>query len=365
MFNKYLITIATILVCYFSDAQIITDFNVEDSLCIHSNISTENISTFNNSTLWSFCEKPFELNTIKTYNLKSNNLFTSCFQFRNNFFVLGNKPTEIIRFQIDKFSDNLEIIDTIGKLNNIPDFGNGLWIGESKFEYYGFVTVGYNNENRGLYRLRYGSNLNKAPIIDSLGDFADFKSPTDIQIANDNNEWIGFVTNPESNTISRFSFGNDLSNKPINLPLPSIGLLNIPSKLLIRYEEQLGWLVIVKNLDEQSLCILKFGNSLKNDPKAYNLLLDIDFNFISMNILKNCDGNQLYLIANSDGINLEKGNIYQFSINEKFEKISQKIFKENLKNFKNSQALSFDLIDTTVTGFTIDLSEDVVKFFKF
>lgn len=365
MFKKYYLFITVYFIINIAHSQIITDFYFsDDTACIHYTIAVTNKSTNKDNLLWTFCEKPFTYDTFKPISFKNSNLFTSCTIFENNIFLLGNNPTQLIRYYLNNDLSIYSIFD-YSKTLNLPNLSNGIWVGGTNFENYGFITYGYNTSNRGLIRLNFGDYISDNPTVDTLGNFADFDSPTEIQFANDNKEWIGFVTNPLSNKISRFSFGNSLGNKPTNLPLPKLNLLNEPSNLLIRYIENEGWFVIVKNNNEKSLCILKFGNSLKNNPTEYILPLDIDFSFNAMNILRNCDGNQLYIIANSDGANAEIGNMYEILIDDKFEKAYPKKFLHKFNKFKEPEAIAFSNLEKEVFGIAIDLKADEFNYIKF
>ncbi|NBW35245.1 MAG: PKD domain-containing protein [Cytophagia bacterium] len=107
------------------------------------------------------------------------------------------------------------------------------------------------------------SDLLVNPILTENASLVQTVTPLDLQLKNDNGDWYGFVCDGDGNKLLKLSYGNSLSNQPIQT---MIGEFNIPSGVeLISLNG--NWYGLVGTFSVPSkLFILDFGNALSNIP---------------------------------------------------------------------------------------------------
>ena len=88
-------------------------------------------------------------------------------------------------------------------------------------EWFGFIT---NQNGNSITRLDFGSDFQSIPIVTNLGNISDnLNKPSDIKIIWDNGSWYGFVYSADGPNIARVDFGNSLRNTQAGLsPISSV-----------------------------------------------------------------------------------------------------------------------------------------------
>ena len=137
--------------------------------------------------------------------------------------------------------------------------------------YFVFIT----NVNDGtLTRLSFGPNLTGTPVATNLGTLGELKKNIEgLTITKDSvtGNWFGMIAGGENRHLLRLSFGNNLSNTPVAANLGNISDKMSYTHTIYTFYESGNWYSLIGNSDLNTLIRLNFGNSLVNIPTATDL----------------------------------------------------------------------------------------------
>jgi gliding motility-associated-like protein len=179
---------------------------------------------------------------------------------------------------------------------NLGDFGGiiprhvqGIQLIQDGGQWYAFIVGGQREESR-LVRLDFGSSLSNTPTAVNLGDSETLDYPTDLYIFQESGEWYIFTVNYNSNTLTRFYFGSDLTSNPVALTYAEVSLsLNHPTGFSPIYVNG-NWIIFVSNYGSHEITALEFGNSLTNNPSERNIgNPDYLYYPFDLTILRDCE----------------------------------------------------------------------------
>jgi gliding motility-associated-like protein len=123
-----------------------------------------------------------------------------------------------------------------------------------------------------------------------LGDFNILDYPVDLYILQENNNWYGFTVNFNTNRLTRFDFGSDLSTTPGTWTFSDQMGLDGPTGLFPVQENGL-WYLFVSNNNSHEIIRLELGASLIGNPVPTSIgdpnFLDFPFD---LTILRDCEG---------------------------------------------------------------------------
>ena len=147
----------------------------------------------------------------------------------------------------------------------------GIQILYDEGEWWGFVN---GNQVAGgdefLIRLSFGTSLSNTPVEENLGVVEDAVFPHDLFFFKEQENWIGLMLNKWSNSLTRFNFGERLSNTPVVTNLGNIGDTFHPTGFF-PIESDGEWHLFIANSKEHSLTRLDFDTALTNMPTGTNL----------------------------------------------------------------------------------------------
>ncbi len=134
--------------------------------------------------------------------------------------------------------------------------------------WHGFTV---NTDNSTITRFNFTNSFNNTPTAVNLGNIGNLTGPTGICAINDNGNWYAFVTNANSNTLTRLDFGNSLFNTPTGINLGNVGnLFHVPWDIqVIKYCGELIAYVINADQSYNNLIKLNFAN-ITSAPTATN-----------------------------------------------------------------------------------------------
>lgn len=173
----------------------------------------------------------------------------------------------------------------LGNFSSANTIVTGIQVKKDNGNWYGFVL-----EENILLRLDFGNSLLNIPLFHLYSTIFDTTSLMNgLTIVKDGNDWTGFCTNIQGNSISRISWGNSLLNIPSVTDLGNVGSLNVPWQCAVTKKDS-AWYILVANEGDNSLSRLNFGGSLMNVPTGANLgnigALDHDRGIL---LLRECD----------------------------------------------------------------------------
>ena len=250
------------------------DFSVPDTVCISDSMQVVNLSGDASSYYWNFCSGNLayipegeNLTSIGQVNGPS---FIDIVKTPDGFysFITNHVDGTLTRNYFGNSLLNDPVSVNFGSIGGISHL-EGIQVIEEGGNWYGFVTGGIGIES-SLIRLEFGPYPDGVPVVTNLGNTGDMSYPIDLFIYRENGTWIGLTVNYTTSTLSRFVFSNGLENPPDGENLGNPADLNKPCGLHVMMENG-NWLVFVTNFGSNTLSRLDFDTSLQNTPSGLNI----------------------------------------------------------------------------------------------
>lgn len=264
-----------LLCCLLTDisrAQI--DFSVPDTMCIRDSMQAVNLSREASTYYWNFCSGNLayvpegeNLTDIGQVNGPS---FINIVKATDGFysFITNHVDGTLTRNYFGNSLLNSPVSENLGSLGGINHL-EGIQVVEENGKWYGFVCGGIGTES-SLIRIEFGTSPAGIPAFTNLGNIGELSYPIDLFMYKENNMWIGLTVNYTSSTLSRLIFSDGIENPPEGTNLGNPADLNKPCGLHALLENG-NWLVFVTNFGSNTLSRLDFGSSLQNIPSGVNL----------------------------------------------------------------------------------------------
>lgn len=253
-------------------------FTVPDTICVEEEFTALNQSRTNAASyFWHFCSANLSY-TPSVANLGSmgqviDPAFMDFAKENGQYYGLATNHISgnITRLQFGTSLLNTPSADNLGNFGGlVPYRVEGIQIAQNTTgDWFAFIIGGLGDDDR-LLRLSFGNSLANTPTITNFGNIGNLDFPVDLYLFNENGTWLGFTVNYLSNSISRFNFGNDLSNPPLAVNLGNIGNLNRPFGIC-PVKSNGAWHFFITNSGTNSLTRLDFGSSLLSIPTGSNL----------------------------------------------------------------------------------------------
>jgi PKD repeat protein len=191
---------------------------------------------------------------------------------------------------------------------NVVPFLTAIEIVEDNGTWYGFAT----SRSNELVRLNFGSNpQNSAYTMTSLGNVGGLlNSPDGISLMKENNIWYGLVVNLSSEII-RLKW-TDLNSVPeaASLGLNATGKINQPTQIEIENENG-EYVAVVINTGTNSMTMINFHGTLANDPVSGDMIQSDVFpggvDMTGVTVTRQCTGWEIYAVGTDK--------IYRMSVN--------------------------------------------------
>ncbi|MBN2348186.1 MAG: T9SS type B sorting domain-containing protein [Bacteroidales bacterium] len=270
-------------------------FILPDSTCVNDTIQIINNSRTANSYYWNFCSgnllyTPSGENINNQGNLDHPAFITVVESSEGYFsFITNQENGTITRNFFGQSLLNTPVSVNLGNFSNtIPVNVKGIQVINDSGNWYALIVGGIGDASR-LVRLSFGGSLQNLPTSENLGNVGDLAYPIDLFVFFDGDSWIGITTNFAGNSITMFDFGYSLANTPLGSNLGNVGNINQPTGIYpVKENDQ--WIVFVSNMNSHSISRLSFGTSLKNLPSGenfgYSELLDSPYD---ITFVQNCD----------------------------------------------------------------------------
>ncbi|MGE0569414.1 MAG: hypothetical protein AB7O73_15855, partial [Bacteroidia bacterium] len=241
-----------------------------DTVCVNETFTIQNTSTGSvSSSYWNFFSSTVTLG--QSLNIGGSALtyptYMSINEDGGNYyaFISNNGNGTITRAFYGNSLNNIPIYTNLGSFSSTLPFNcEGIVIEKEGSNWYGIVVGGPGASSR-ICRLSFGSSLANIPTVVNMGNIGNLNYPHRLIIVQEGANKYGFTVNRDGNTITRFEFGNSLSNIPTATNLGNIGNLGGPNGLaLINYQGT--WYGFVTNDGNQTITRLNFGSVLTNTP---------------------------------------------------------------------------------------------------
>jgi len=254
-------------------------FTAPDTVCKNTPLKITNTSTGASNYLWSFCNG-FNTNPVST-NLGNigNDLILPVFSDyglddNGNYYaiVTDHYPGKITRLNFGNSLLNTPVAEDLGNFNGVvPNQVEGVQVIKANGKWYAIAVGGgnaYQNSSPRILKLDFGNSLANIPIATNWGNVGNLDLPIDFYIAEENGNYYGFTMNVNSNTITRFDFGNDFINPPSGTNLGNIGNLDYPDGFTFIKSNNI-WYAFALNAFSNTITRLTFGNALTNKPSSF------------------------------------------------------------------------------------------------
>jgi gliding motility-associated-like protein len=292
-YYKCLIIAGFCLICRIAKPQ--ASFIIPDTVCIYDSVTIINNSRTADTYYWNFCTGNI-INTPQGVNLQNQgNLngpsFIDIVKDEESYYAFITNITDgnLTRYFFITNLLGTPVSNNLGNFeSSIPLNSQGIQVIKDDGTWYALITGGQGINSR-IVRLNFGNSLNNVPTSLNLGNIGNLDSPMDLFMFEENNNWYGYTVNFNSNTITRFNFGNSLNNRPHGLNLGNIGNLNGPGGF-ISWREDNNWHLFIANYNSNQITRLDFGSSLYNIPTGENIggeeFLNQPFDLV---LSKDCD----------------------------------------------------------------------------
>ena len=271
-------------------------FEVKDTACIDEMISITNHSRDAASYYWNFCSGnlyyPPEGNTMPGQGTLSEPAFIDFAEDNGEYyaFITNHNDGTITRNYYGSDILSTPVSENLGDFGGIiPQHVQGVQVVNDDGHWYVFLVGGQRSDSR-LVRLDFGSSLSNNPVASDMGNF-NLDYPVDLYILQEGDNWYGFTVNYNTNRITRFDFGNDLSNLvPVTRTFSDLMGLNGPTGLFPIQENGIWYLFVSNNLSHE-IIRMELGPSLTGYPTPTNIgdpgILAFPFD---LTILRDCEG---------------------------------------------------------------------------
>jgi gliding motility-associated-like protein len=254
--------------------QPVVNFILPDTSCVGAEINITNLTTSGSTFFWDFCSgnaniTPIGVNIGNPGSSLNEPTYITLVQDGNDCFSFisdQGDPANITRYYHGSNFRNVPLSWTNLVTNSSSIEVEGIQIKKDNGNWYGFE-----NYNTTILRLDFGPSLwNNSPAVTDLGITAPVSVAHGLIIIKEGNTWLGFFDSDTQNKLYRLNFGNSLTTIPILEDLGNVGGFSHPGQLVIQQENGL-WYILVTNLNSSSISRITFGNSLLNTPSGSNL----------------------------------------------------------------------------------------------
>ncbi|NNF02247.1 MAG: hypothetical protein HKN22_06145, partial [Bacteroidia bacterium] len=164
--------------------------------------------------------------------------------------------------------------------------------------------------NGSISKFDFGNSLSNVPTHTNLGSFGGLMTQaSDIKFANDNGTWYALVPSWQ-NRITRLTFGNSVANVPTaNQMVITSSNFNFPYNMTLEYDNG-NYVALTANLIGNFITVADFGTTLANDTPAVSTIAITGTATVGVAAAKDC-GNWYAFVthANSSTMNkIEFGN---------------------------------------------------------
>lgn len=270
----FILCCCLLCILHHGAAQVNIDFEIPDTVCIDDSMQVINLSGNASSYYWNFCSGNLtyipEGENMTNVGQVNGPAFIDVVETPEGFysFITNHVDATLTRNFFGSSLANNPVSENLGNAGGISHI-EGIQVVNDNGSWYGFITGGIGNES-SLIRLEFGDNLSDNPSVTNLGNIGSLSYPMDLFLYKENGIWVGLTVNYTSSTITRFTFNNGLNNPPSGENLGNPASLDQPCGLHVIMENG-NWLMFVTNFGSHTISRIDFGNSLLNNPSGTNL----------------------------------------------------------------------------------------------
>jgi len=288
LFRRQLFLISFFCLVFLNPEAQTVDFTIPSNICAGTPFNIINNTTGASTYKWNFCSRDMNqsamVQNLGGFGMLDQPTYMDIVFTNNNYygFITNFSSGDLIRLDFGNSLKNTPTAVNLGNINGvIPAGGNGgIQVVQNEGKWYAIIVSGYppGGINPRIIKIEFGTNItNPDPTGVDWGNLGNMYDPNDLILVQEGNEWIGITVSGETNTITRFNFGNTFDNSPVGNNIGNIGNLGEPAGLLLTYDQG-DIIVFVTNSGDKTriggrytITRLNFGSSLNNSPIAVNI----------------------------------------------------------------------------------------------
>ncbi|HVY76471.1 MAG TPA: gliding motility-associated C-terminal domain-containing protein [Puia sp.] len=247
-------------------------------VCTNTPVQIVNNSVGASSYYWSFCQTNFTdapdaLNLGNPAGQLNGPVFLDIVQDNSGnyfVFVVNNYSGQLVRMNFGNSLLNTPVVDNLGTLGGaIPGNAEGIQFVNVNGDWIAILVGGElaSGNPSAIVKIDFGADLTSTPVATNWGNIGNLSYPHELYLFNQGNNWYGYTTNADNNTLTLFDFGVDFSNPPTGANLGNVGGLNAPTGMSA-INSNGNWFLFIVNSDNNTITRGEFGNSLLN-PGTY------------------------------------------------------------------------------------------------
>lgn len=201
---------------------------------------------------------------------------------------LQNTSTGVnLRHEWDFNANDLSLLPVTSPLGNFQGtIGSSLGFDviESGGSYYGFNM----NLSGILSRFEFGNSLSNIPVVTSLGNISGLGNAVDISLIEENGNFYALV-NTLGGSIVRLEFGSSITNTPLPVTVNVNNALFNTAYYHTVYKTPTELFMLIANNGNGAITVINFGSSItNNNPTAGNIVVP-GGNPISITVGRECN----------------------------------------------------------------------------
>ncbi len=262
-------------------AFIIPSFTAPDTVCINTPVTITNTTVGATNYYWSFCGADFNTTPVGQ-NLGNPGTLLNAPVFMDyalnddgNYygFVVNYNTSHLIRLAYGTSLLNTPVALDLGNFSGaLKPNSEGLQIKKVNGRWIIVIVSGGNTTGTAstIMKLDFGASLANTPTATNWGNIGGLNFPHDLFISQEGTNFYGYTTNINDNTLTRFNFGTDFSATPTGTNLGNFGSMNYPCGF--SFVNTAGnWFAFITNRNSNTITRLSFGASLLNTPTGTNI----------------------------------------------------------------------------------------------
>ncbi len=273
--------VSTILCCLLTHmyVQAQTSFTASNTVYVNDPVNITNTTAGATTWFWNFCPgslyNPPQITNLGSIPGMDVPVFIAIAKEGNDYyaFFTNNSASSpiLVKLYFGNSLLNTPVVTNLGTVGGaIPVSTEGLQV-VADADGWHVLVVGGPLPGSAISKVDFGPSLaNNSPTGINWGNIGNLDYPHDLFITKENNQWYGFTVNAYNNTVTRFDFGTSFQNPPTGVNLGNLGNLDYPDGIFATQDNG-SWHVFITNMQSNTISRWDFGSSLLNTPTAVNL----------------------------------------------------------------------------------------------
>jgi gliding motility-associated-like protein len=192
-------------------------------------------------------------------------------------FLINNSPGGLVRLDFGNSLLNAPTAVALGNFGgNLSNSAQGIQVVKTGGRWYAILVCGDDRvlpaTSPRILKLDFGVNItNASPVATNWGNIGNLAYSHELFLFQDATaNWYGFTVSYYNSAVTRFNFGIDFANPPTAVTWNGLGNINGPTGMF-PVNDNGSWRLFITNFNSNTLTRLDFGTSLLNTPTGVNI----------------------------------------------------------------------------------------------